>query len=78
MRWHVYRVNGCCSSYYDVRRRRPRPGLGGGLRCRECRRIMGWMQYDYVGAVDADSEFEAIRKAREHRLVWPIAKERKP
>lgn len=74
MKWHVYHINCDCAAYNEARRYPSRARLG--IRCSLCYRILGPMQYDKYGVVDAETAGEAVRKAVECKLAEQRARER--
>jgi hypothetical protein len=58
--WYILHFNCDCSSGMEARQNRPR-GAFGGMRCPNCDGIIGVMEYDVLGSVQADGEFDAFR-----------------
>jgi len=62
MKCHVYYINCDCVAYYDARRQPVRANCHP--RCRYCKTPLGFMQADYIGAFEGETENDAIVAAQ--------------
>ena len=61
-KWHVYFINCDCSGHYEARKRVVRETQF--MRCQLCGKQICAGEH-YIGKVEADSDSQAIKKARE-------------
>ncbi len=61
--WHAIARNCDCSSGIEVKTKDPLKNMLGP-RCPECGRILGIMEWTYLGKVRASTEQEALKLAR--------------
>lgn len=64
-KWTVIKVNcDTCGSYIWARQRSPQYIKLAAIRCRECHKPMGDMEWREIAVVMAETEIEAIQKAK--------------
>lgn len=65
-KWTVIKINcDTCGSYVWARQRPPQYNKIAAVLCRECRKPMGDMEWKELATVLAETELEAIYKAKE-------------
>ncbi len=66
--YYILAVNCDCGSYKEAKTNLPR-GVWGGMRCRDCRKMLGIFEWKVLGKVKALEDLDALRKFNELKEI---------